>query len=444
MKVLVIGSGGREHALVWKIAQSPKVEKIYCAPGNAGILALAECVDIKADNLEGLFRFAQENSIDLTVVGPEIALCAGIVDLFSDKGLKVFGPDKESARLEGSKVFAKEAMIRFGIPTAEYRIFSDNQYKEAQEYAAGLNKYPIVIKADGLAAGKGVIIAIDKSQADKAVRDILVDKVFGAAGGKILIEECLQGDEASILAICDGEDFVILPASQDHKRVFDNDEGLNTGGMGAYSPANVVDDKLLSEVENKVIRPLLSGMKNDGNPYRGVLYIGLMITLKDIKVLEFNVRFGDPETQAVLPRIKTDLVDIMLAACENRLKGKELEIDARACVNIVMASGGYPGKYEKGKEITGLDEALKMKDVFVFHAGTIRLGSTPLTTSRLGQEENEFKYMTNGGRVLGVTGLGANIEEAISNTYEAVEKINFEGAHFRRDIGKRAIHSEAL
>ena len=431
MKVLVIGSGGREHALVWKIARSPKVKKIYCAPGNAGISALAECVDINADDLGGLFKFARENSIDLTVVGPEVPLCGGIVNLFKSKDLKVFGPGKEAARLEGSKIFAKERMLKFGIPTARYRAFDNSRYKEAVEYIAGLNKFPVVIKADGLAAGKGVIIARDKSEAEKAARDILIDKVFGASGDKVLIEEYLRGEEASILAICDGEDFIILPASQDHKRAFDNDEGLNTGGMGAYSPANVVDEKLLTGIENKVIKPLLRGMKKDGNSYRGVLYAGLMITGAGIKVLEFNVRFGDPETQAVLPRIKSDLVDIMLAACENRLKKERLEITSRACVNIVMASGGYPGKYEKGKEIIGLDDDSNMADIFVFHAGTKKP-----TLSVSGQSP---RYITNGGRVLGVTGLGLNMKEAITRAYRAVDKIHFEGAHFRRDIGKRAV-----
>jgi len=425
MKILIIGSGGREHAIAWKISKSPKVKGIFCAPGNAGISEIAECVDIAADDLQALVKFAKDNSIDLTVVGPETALCRGIVDLFESQNLKIFGPGKSAARLEGSKLFAKEAMERFSIPTAKYRVFTDAQYQDALNYISGIKKYPIVIKADGLAAGKGVIIAKSKNEAEAAVKDILVDKVFASSGEKIIIEECLEGEEASILAVCDGENFLLLPHSQDHKRAFDNDQGPNTGGMGAYSPAPVVKDDILNKINKAIIKPLLDGLKSEGNIYRGILYAGLMITKEGPKVLEFNVRFGDPETQAILPRIKTDLIDVMFASIEGRLREVKLEIDSRFCVNVVLASGGYPGNYEKGKEIFGLDEAVKMPDVIVFHAAT--------------SKENG-KIVTNGGRVLGVTGLGNTIKEAIAKTYQAVDKINFEGMHYRKDIGRKAVN----
>ncbi|PIQ89780.1 MAG: phosphoribosylamine--glycine ligase [Candidatus Omnitrophica bacterium CG11_big_fil_rev_8_21_14_0_20_42_13] len=425
MKILVIGSGGREHAIAWRISKSPKVRGIFCAPGNAGISEIAECVDIAADDLQALVKFAKDNSIDLTVVGPETALCRGIVDLFESQNLKIFGPGKSAARLEGSKLFAKEAMERFSIPTAKYRVFTDAQYQDALNYISGIKKYPIVIKADGLAAGKGVIIAKSKNEAEAAVKDILVDKVFASSGEKIIIEECLEGEEASILAVCDGENFLLLPHSQDHKRAFDNDQGPNTGGMGAYSPAPVVKDDILNKINKAIIKPLLDGLKSEGNIYRGILYAGLMITKEGPKVLEFNVRFGDPETQAILPRIKTDLIDVMFASIEGRLREVKLEIDSRFCVNVVLASGGYPGNYEKGKEIFGLDEAVKMPDVIVFHAAT--------------SKENG-KIVTNGGRVLGVTGLGNTIKEAIAKTYQAVDKINFEGMHYRKDIGRKAVN----
>lgn len=421
MKILVIGSGGREHALVWKIAQSKLVDKIFCAPGNGGISQQAECVDIKAEDIPRLLEFAKKEKIDLTVVGPEIPLALGIVDEFENNKLRVFGPCKNAARLEASKVFSKELMWKYKVPTAAFKVF-DN----CEEALAYIDKQgaPCVVKADGLAAGKGVVVAKTVDEAKQAVFLIMREKAFGSAGDKVVIEECLQGQEASILVITDGKEVVALASAQDHKRVFDNDQGPNTGGMGVYSPAPVVTPELFREIMDKIIYRTIDGLAKEGIEYRGVLYAGVMLTKEGPKTLEFNVRFGDPETEAILPRLKSDLVEIMLATSEGKLsRVRTLEWDSRACVCVVCASGGYPGEYEKGKEISGLDEAVKMKDVVVFHAGT------RLTT----------KYLTSGGRVLGVTGLGNTISEAIKITYQAVEKINFAGMHYRKDIGKRAL-----
>lgn len=422
MRILVVGSGGREHALVWKIAQSKLTDKIFCAPGNGGIAAIAECVDIKADDINGLLEFAKKENIGLTVVGPEAALSLGIVDAFEKAGLKIFGPNKKAANLEASKIFSKELMAKYKVPTASFKIFDNAD--EAKKYIEKINS-PCVVKADGLAAGKGVVMAKDADEAKAAVTMMMQDKVFGDAGKKIIIEECLIGQEASILVITDSKEVVALATAQDHKRVFDHDQGPNTGGMGAYSPAPVVTPELLKEIMEKIIYRTIDGLAKEGIDYRGVLYAGVMLTKDGPKTLEFNVRFGDPETEAILPRLKSDLVEVMLATAEGKLsKVRTLEWDRRACVCVVCASAGYPGNYAKDREISGLEQAAELKDVVVFHAGTKKVGD---------------KILTSGGRVLGVTGLGATIKEAINKTYEAVGKINFAGMHFRKDIGKKAL-----
>ena len=421
MKILVVGSGGREHAIVWKLSLSKKVEKIFCAPGNGGIKELAEIVDIKADDIQGLLGFAKNNKIDLTVVGPETALVKGIVDIFTKEGLKIFGPSKDLAMLEGSKIFAKEIMQKFKVPTAGFKIFENPL--DAKRY---LNEKgaPIVIKADGLAAGKGVIIPKTIEEGEKAIDVIMVEKVFGESGKRIIIEDCLEGEEASMLIFTDGKTIAPLESSQDHKRILDNDKGPNTGGMGAYSPAPVVTSDILEYVIKNVFTPVIDGLKKEDKIYKGVLYAGLMITKNGPMVLEFNVRFGDPETQAILPRLESDLADIMLACISGTLDKIDVKWDKRPCLSVVCASKGYPDEYEKNKEITGLEQAKKMKDVIVFHAGT--------------KNENG-KIITSGGRVLGVTGLGKDIRSAKVNAYKAVEKIRFEGMQYRKDIGARAL-----
>jgi phosphoribosylamine--glycine ligase len=430
MRILVIGSGGREHALVWKIAQSKLVDKIFCAPGNGGISDQAECLDIKAEDIRGLLDFAKREKIDLTVVGPEVALAKGIVDEFRNQNLKIFGPAKRAAQLEVSKVFAKELMAKYKVPTGNFKIFSDSQ--EANKYIEKIGA-PCVVKADGLAAGKGVVVAKTIEEAKQAVNSIMQERIFGDSGNRVIIEDCLEGQEASIIVLTDSKQVIPLASSQDHKRVFDNDQGGNTGGMGAYSPAPVVTQELFKEILNNVIHKTIDGLAKEGIDYRGVLYAGIMFTKEGPKVLEFNVRFGDPETQAILPRLKSDLLEVILATAEGKLsRYKNLEWDTRACVCVVCASGGYPGEYEKGKEIFGLDEAAKMKDVFVFHAGTTLVRSSEFAVP---------SFLTNGGRVLGVTGLGNTIKVAIDNTYQAVDKIHFEGIHYRKDIGARAIKS---
>ena len=422
MRILVIGSGGREHALVWKIKQSKLVDKVFCAPGNGGIAQDAECVDIKAEDIPGLLEFVRKEKIDFTVVGPEVSLAAGIVDEFQNYKLKVFGPNKAASQMEASKVFSKELMAKYKVPTAEFKVF-DNAEK-AKDHISKVGA-PCVVKADGLAAGKGVVVAKTVEEANKAVDLMLKERAFGDAGNRIIIEECLEGQEASILVITDSREVVVLASAQDHKRVFDNDEGPNTGGMGVYSPAPVVTKELLKEILEKIIYRTVDGLVKEGIEYKGVLYAGVMITKEGPKTLEFNVRFGDPETQAILPRLKSDLVEVMLATAEGKLsRVRNLEWDPRACVTVVLASKGYPGSYEKGKEISGLDEVAKMKEIVVFHAGTRKQGE---------------KIITSGGRVLGVTGLGKTIKEAIANTYQAVAKINFEGMHYRKDIGRKAV-----
>lgn len=420
MKILIIGSGGREHALAWKVRQSPKAQEIYCAPGNGGIEEIAQCVDIKATDIPGLLKFAREREIDLTVVGPEAPLVEGIVDTFEREGLKIFGPSRQAAQLEGSKVFAKEFMYTYNIPTASFKIFDDS--REAKRFLGSV-VFPVVIKAEGLAAGKGVVICKNLKEGQEAVERIMEERVYQAAGARIVVEECLAGDEVSILAISDGKDYIILDSAQDHKRIFDDDLGPNTGGMGAYSPAPLVTEDLLRKIGIRVIEPTIRGMNKEGVPFKGVLYAGLMITQDGPMVLEYNVRLGDPEAQAVLPRMKNDLVDLMLASCEGHLERVKMEWDERSCVCVVMSSGGYPGEYEVGKKIKGLDKVDKEKTI-VFHAGTKREGK---------------KILTAGGRVLGVTSLGANIDKAIECVYEDVEKISFDRCFFRRDIGAKAL-----
>lgn len=422
IKILVIGSGGREHALCWKLHQSPLTEKIFCIPGNAGIAAIAECAQIE-QTPEKLAKFAKENNIGLCIVGPEQPLCDGIVDEFLSQGLKIFGPDKSSARLEGSKAFAKYFMEKYGIPTAKAEVFEtiDSASRYVKDiFASGAKG--AVVKADGLAAGKGVIVANSLEMALKGLEQCFSGK-FGAAGKKVLVEEMLIGEEASILALTDGETIIPLASSQDHKRAGDGDTGPNTGGMGAYSPAPVVDQKIMNIVETKILKPFLRGLKEEKLYYRGIIYAGVMISGEEVKVLEFNVRFGDPETQVVLPRLESDFVDIILATVEGRLKEKKLAWSPECAVCVVMASGGYPGSYSKGFEISGIEDAEK-EGAIVFHAGTTF--------------KND-KLVNSGGRVLGVTALAPTISAAISKAYHAVGKISWQDAYFRKDIGHRAL-----
>lgn len=421
MRVLVVGSGGREHAIVWKIAQSNGVEKIYCVPGNGGIAEQAECVDIKADDMEGIAGFALQNKIDLTVVGPEAPLAKGIVNLFNSKGLRIFGPTKEAARIESSKVFMKELTKKHNVPTALFEIFRDSS--SAKRYINGL-KGKFVVKADGLAGGKGVIVCSSKEEGIQAVEAIMEKKVFKDAGSKVIVEECLEGEEASIIVITDGKDTIPLASSQDHKRVYDADKGPNTGGMGAYSPAPAVSEGVMSGIMSEIINPTIQGLRQEGIIYKGVLYAGIMITDSGPKILEFNCRFGDPESQAIFPRLKSDLVGLIEASIDDEIDVLSLAWDEKVCVSVVLASGGYPGEYKTGLEVEGLDSVANLKEVVVFHAGT---------------KKQDGKYLTAGGRVLNVTALGGDIKEAIDRCYNAVNLIEFEGMHFRRDIGSRAL-----
>ena len=425
MKVLVIGNGGREHALVWKIAQSPRVERVFCAPGNAGTAEDGENVNIPADDLPGLVRFAKDNQVALSVVGPEAPLAAGIVDAFQREGLKVFGPSQAAAELEASKAFCKEILRSAAVPTAEYHTFRDAE--SAARFLGERDDMPIVVKADGLAAGKGVFVCDRREEALEAVRQIGEEKVFGAAGNRLVIEERLHGREASVLAITDGQTLVTLPPAQDHKRAFDGDTGPNTGGMGAYSPAPLVDDPMQAWIEEHILVPTVHAMKRARRPFRGVLYAGLMVTNQGPKVLEYNVRFGDPECQPILMRLKSDLVDLLEATVEGRLdKLSPPEWDPRPAVCVVMASEGYPGNYHKGLPLRGLAEAAAMPDVKVFHAGTALRGGQVVNT---------------GGRVLGVTALGNNISQAKLQAYSAVKCIRWEGAWCRKDISDKALPS---
>jgi len=421
MKVLVVGGGGREHALVWKIAQSPLVEKVYCAPGNPGIGAIAENVPLAVDDLPGLLAFARGKGIGLTVVGPELPLSLGIVDLFEEHGLLAFGARRNAAYIEASKAFSKDLMKKYGVPTAAYDVFT-----EAEPAVAFIDKVgvPIVIKADGLAAGKGVIIAQSRDEAVATVNDMLSGNAFGSAGSRVVIEEFLVGEEASFLAFTDGKQIIPLASAQDHKAVFDGDQGPNTGGMGAYSPAPVVTPAIHEFAMTEVMRRTVDGMAAEGRPYRGVLYAGLMINGSDVKVLEFNARFGDPECQPLLMRMKSDIVPVLLGVARGDLSGVAIEWHDKAAVCVVMAAGGYPGDYRKGDEIRGLDSAAAIDDLYVFHAGTAAKDGTVVTA---------------GGRVLGVTGLGTTVKEAIDRAYQGVGKICWEGVQFRTDIGAKAL-----
>jgi phosphoribosylamine--glycine ligase len=421
MKILVVGGGGREHTMVWKISKSPLVEKIYCAPGNAGTHELAESVPINAEDIDALAAFARENEIDLTVVGPEGPLVKGIADVFEKMGLKVFGPSKAAARLEGSKDFSKQHMLKYNIPCAMGKAFTDAG--KAKAYAKALGA-PCVVKADGLAAGKGVIICSTLDEADEAIDSMINENVFGDAGAIVVVEECLKGEEASFIALTDGKTVLPLPESQDHKRIFDDDKGPNTGGMGAYSPAPVLDYSLREKAMNEVMIPAVQGMAKEGTPFKGVLYAGLMVDKDQIKVLEFNTRLGDPETQPILMRLENDLVPLMEACCNGTLHNYSTKIDPRAAMCVVMSSGGYPGSYETGQEIFGLDEAGKVEDTVIFHAGTAI---------------KEGKIVTSGGRVLGVTSLGDSVEQAIDKAYKACEKISFNNHFYRKDIGAKAL-----
>ncbi|MBF0113215.1 MAG: phosphoribosylamine--glycine ligase [Desulfamplus sp.] len=421
MNILVVGNGGREHALIWKISKSEVVKKIYCAPGNAGTANLAQNIPINSDDIEALAAFAIENSIDLTVVGPEAPLAAGIVDLFESKGLKAFGPSKKAAQLEASKTFSKNIMEKYNIPTARGKSFTE--IDKAKSYVKQIGS-PLVVKADGLAAGKGVFVCQTEDEAIKALDEIMSDKIFGDAGSLVVVEECLLGEEASFIALTDGKTVLPLPTSQDHKRVFDNDQGPNTGGMGAYSPAPVLDFMLRRKAMNEVMIPAVKAMAAEGIPFKGVLYAGLMIHKDEIKVLEFNVRLGDPETQPILMRLKSDLVPLMEACVDGTLHKLKTEIDPRSTMCVVMAAGGYPGSYKKGAIIKGLDKAAALSDIVVFHAGT---------------SFNNGEVITNGGRVLGVTALGEGIKDAMDKVYDACDKISWEGSFYRNDIGARAI-----
>ncbi len=417
MNILVIGSGGREHAIVWKLSQSPKVKKIYCSPGNGGIAQIAELLPAEK-SWDAYIALAKSKHIDLTVVGPEIPLCGGIADAFQKAGLRVFGPNQRSANLEGSKVFSKDFMVRYGIPTAKYETFTDPA--KAFQFLKNPSSWvdtPIVVKADGLAAGKGVSVCKTIAEAEAAVKTMMVDKAFGAAGEKILIEEGLIGDELSLLALCDGKTIKALPTARDYKRVFDNNQGPNTGGMGAISPLPTAPG-LMDEIERKIVQPFLQGVKTDKLDFRGVIYFGIMLTAAGPYVLEFNTRFGDPETQVVLPLIKSDLVDLFNAVVDQKLDQVSLELHKETCVGVVCASGGYPGPIQSHKEISGAD-ASSNGSSFLFHAGTTKEGA---------------KFFTNGGRVLNVVAKAATISDARKKCYEAVAKVSFDGMHYRKDI----------
>jgi len=416
VRILVIGNGGREHALAWKLRQSSEAERIFCAPGNAGTAEIAENVAIPVGDLDALLRFARENRVDLTVVGPDDPLAAGIVDLFATEGLRAFGPTKSAARLEASKIFAKELMRAQKIPTAEARTFADSG--EALDYCERV-KFPVVIKADGLALGKGVIIAPDAAKAKSTIDEMMNRGRFGEAGRRIVIEEFLCGTECSLHALVDGSSYRLLESARDHKRALDGDQGPNTGGMGAFSPANNWNKKLQSQFEAEMMQPLLRGLLQEGVTFRGLLYPGLIVTNQGARVLEFNCRFGDPETQVLLPRMKSDLLPLLQATIDGNLSKCAIEWDTRVAVTTVLASGGYPGKYETGKAISGLDDAAKLEDVQVFHAGTKRANS---------------EVRTAGGRVLAVTALGSTLEAARTRSYEAVSCIHFENCHYRHDI----------
>lgn len=416
MKILVVGGGGREHAICWKLSNESNVEKIYCAPGNAGISNVAQCVNIEDCDIEALLQFAKENKIDLTIVGPEVPLVAGIVDEFEKENLKVFGPNKNCARLEGSKAFSKDFMIRHNLPTAKYKEYTDLNKAIAEIDEFG---YPVVIKADGLAAGKGVVIPENREDAILTLKEMMADHKFGHAGDKIVIEEFLTGVETSILAFVDNNSIVPMVSAKDHKKVFEGETGLNTGGMGTFSPSEIYTDELAQEIQEKILDKTLEGFKKDNLDYKGILFVGLMITEEGPKVLEYNVRFGDPETQSVLFRLNTDLNKIMTAIIDSNLKNIEISYSKEQAICVMLTSGGYPEAYEKGKVITGLENL--DSDIVVFHSGT---------------KFDKENIVTNGGRVIGITAKGSSLKEASDKVYENIKKINFEGMHYRKDIWK--------
>lgn len=422
MNILVVGGGGREHAIIKKLKESKRVETIYAAPGNGGISADATCVDIKATDVDKMVAFAIENKIDFCVVAPDDPLVLGMVDAMNQAGIKAFGPNKAAANLEGSKVFSKDLMKKYNIPTAGYETFDDAE--KAITYVKKQNSYPTVIKADGLALGKGVIIAEDFDSAKDGIRSIMEDKVFGASGNHIVIEEFLTGPEVSVLSFCDSHTIVPMVSAMDHKRALDGDKGLNTGGMGTIAPNPFFTKEVLEECTKTIFEPTMEAMNKEGRPFKGVIFFGLMITPKGTKVIEYNCRFGDPETQVVLPLLKSDLLDIFEAVADERLAEVAVDFEDKAAACVVMASGGYPQKYHTGIEIKGLDQFGQVKDAIVYHAGT---------------KKQENTYLTAGGRVLGVTALGNNLQEALDNSYRAVESIQFDQAHFRHDIGKKAL-----
>ncbi len=418
MNVLVLGSGGREHALVWKLKQSPEVDRIYAIPGNAGIAQDAECFEVSLSDFPAIERFIREKGVDFTVVGPEQPLVAGIVDFLQERGHAVFGPNRQAAQMEGSKIFAKRLMQKYGIPTAEFGTF--DAYPDALAYLDGLEDGPVVVKADGLAAGKGSVVCQNKAQAQQALRQMMVEGAFAEAGKRVVIEEFMIGHEASLFVVTDGTDYLVLPSAQDYKRVFDGDQGPNTGGMGSYAPTPVLTRTMQERAIREIVEPTLNALQKEGIEYRGVLYCGLMVTNKGPKVVEFNCRFGDPETQVVLPLLNSDLLELMQATVEGRIGQFQLQIREEYAVCVISASGGYPGSYQKGKEIHGLDEL--EADVLVFHAGTRREGE---------------RIVTSGGRVLGVTALDVNLKAAVDKAYRNIEKIHFDGMHYRRDIARR-------
>ncbi|NOR54112.1 MAG: phosphoribosylamine--glycine ligase [Candidatus Aminicenantes bacterium] len=419
MKILVVGSGGREHALAWKISQSPHLKKLYCAPGNAGTVSIAENVPIRDTDIKGLVNFAEEEEIDLTVVGPELPLTLGIVNVFEKRGLKIFGPDEDSAKLEGSKVYAKQFMERHNIPSAKYKVsYSPKEAKKilnSDEFS-----FPLVIKADGLAAGKGVIICEDREKATEAINLIMIEKKFGVAGKQAIIEECLKGMEVSFIVLSDGTRVVPLVTTMDHKAAYDKDQGPNTGGMGAISPSPFISRETFNEVMNSIVFPTIIHMIEEGRKFKGVLYVGLMLTEDGPKVLEYNCRFGDPETQPQMLRMESDLVEVLLSVVEENVLEKEIKWDRKASGCVILASGGYPLEYEKGKHIQGLDEASAIDGITIFHAGT---------------KLQEGEYYTNGGRVLGICASEKSLAEAMEKIYKAISKIFFDGMQFRKDIG---------
>ncbi len=419
MKILVVGSGGREHALAWKISQSPHLEKLFCAPGNPGTMSIAENVAIDSSDIQGLIDFAAQEKIGLTVVGPELPLTMGIVDEFEERGLKIFGPDKKTAQLEGSKVFAKQFMERHQIPTAISKI-AESPEEAAEVLNSGEFSVPVVVKADGLAAGKGVIICENLKEGEEIVRLIMVERKFGEAGRRVLVEECLRGKETSFIVLSDGKDVVPLVTTMDHKPVYEGDKGPNTGGMGAISPSPFIDKELFSEIMNSIVFPTVTHMREEGRKYKGVLYVGLMLTEEGPKVLEYNCRFGDPETQPQMLRMESDLVDILLAIIEEDAQGKEIQWSPKASGCVILASGGYPLAYEKGKRIEGLNQASETPGIAVFHAGT---------------KFHDGEYYTNGGRVLGICASGENLNVTMETIYKTISGISFEGMHFRKDIG---------